>query len=66
MDTRKMQDAYSLEIKGSLISYFFLVFSSKNVQKSPSKLQVKDSGLSSLFFFEETVKVKNFLRLIYI
>ena len=38
MDTRKMQDAYSLEVKGRLISEFFftLVFLSKNVQKAPS------------------------------
>ena len=29
MDTRKMQDAYSLEIKGSLISDFFGLFVKK-------------------------------------
>ena len=29
MDTRKMQDAYSLEIKGSLISDFFWFFRPK-------------------------------------
>ena len=36
MDTKKMQNAYSLEVKGSLISeiFFTLDFSSKNVQKS--------------------------------
>ena len=36
MDTRKMQDAYSLEVKGSIISERFSVcfFRQKNVQKS--------------------------------
>ena len=36
MDTRKMQDAYSLEVKGNIISESFSVclFRQKNVQKS--------------------------------